>query len=333
MTDPRPCPALRRKPGATEAEPCDRPTGDGWICPGCAKHLERVLAELPSWLGELDMAIARQTRVTSRDGGKPTKRFEQPLPYNETAADLLHQVRNELSTAIRGLCESRGIMAPRIERTPDMATWLVDHVDSIRQDDAAPEMVTWARSLRDAIRWQVDNLGTRFAGPCRAVVRVLVVGGTETPGEDSKAAESISGLPVRVTERECGAALRTRSGDSVIVCRECKTRHDAAEVWARVIHENRNHVGRPVEIVDSLASAGFPVKLATLYKWIERSRSWPTRERHWRERGRTLPPEEFPILAWGEDSEGESLYRIGDVLARVCAMQERRTDDRVSPCA
>lgn len=308
MTD-RPCPALRRKPGTTSAEPCDRPAGDGFICTGCTKHVERVLAELPSWLGELDMAIARQVRVTSRDGGKPTKRFEQPLPYNESAADLLHRVRNELSVAIRGLCESRGIPAPRIERTPDMATWLVAHVDSIRQDDAAPEMVAWARSLRDAIRWQVDNLGTRFAGPCRAVVRVLVVGGTETPSDDSKAGESISGLPVRVTERECGAALRTRSGDSVIICRECKTRHDAADVLARVIRDNHEHMARPSELADLLTTAGWPVKADTIRKWGRRGK----------------------LYDWREDDLGRPMYRLGDVLDLVVDTSARSQQMEGSP--
>jgi hypothetical protein len=184
-----------------------------------------------------------------------------------------------------------------------MATWLVDHVDSIRQDDAAPEMVTWARSLRDAIRWQVDNLGTRFAGPCHARVRVLVVGGTETPSEDSEAGESISGLPMRTIDRECGEPLRTRSGDSVIVCRECKTRHDAAEVWARIIQDNHDVQARPVELADALTSAGWPIKAATIRKWGERGK----------------------LQDWREDDLGRPLYRLGDVLDLIVETATRRT--------
>lgn len=327
MTD-RPCPALRRKPGATEADPCDRPTGEGFICAGCTKHLERVLAELPSWLGELDMAIARQVRVTSRDGGKPTKRFEQPLPYNESAADLLHRVRNELSTAIRGLCESRGTVAPRIDRTPDMATWLVDHVDSIRQDDAAPEMVAWARSLRDAIRWQVDNLGTRFAGPCTARIRVLEVGDNpeprspaatdadesamsdmETPSEESGAGESLSALPVRLIERECGHDLRTRPGDKMIKCRNCGTVYDPVERMAWALSKTRDALETGRVIADALTTA-----LSVNITW--------SMIRQMEFRGE---------IGWlTTDDVGRKLYRVGDVVdvvnARITAgkLSDRR---------
>lgn len=310
MTDPRPCPVPRRD------GTCGRPTPDGVICTGCTRQLERIFADLPAWLGELETAIARQSRVSGRTGGKPTKKAAQPLPFDAAAAELAHRVRNELTTAIRHLCESRSVKVPQIDRTADMALWLVGNVESIRQDEAAVETVTWARSLRDAIRWQVDNLGTRFAGPCHARIAVLQVGQegaecgliatdadevaeyrTETALDDPETGESLSALPVRYVERECGTDLRMRSGAETVKCRACGTEHAAADLLADVIQRNHEHMARASEISDWLTRAGWPVKAATIRKWAERGKLYP----------------------WREDDLGRPLYMVGDVLGLVVA--------------
>jgi hypothetical protein len=250
--------------------------------------LQRILAELPSWLRELEVAVARQARTSRPDGGKPTKRPYPPLPYDTQAAELADRMRNELGTAIRHLCESRGIETPKIARTADMAVWLSseDVVAATRQDEAAVEAIGWARSLRDAIKRQVDNLGTRFAGPCTARIRTLSL---ETGS---------TGVLTPVTvERECGADLRARSGDQVIVCPYCQTKHDARDVMAAVIQRNHEHHARPVEIADSLTRAGWPVRAATIRKWVEREK----------------------LFSWRDDEFGRALYRVGDVLDLVKA--------------
>lgn len=91
---------------------CGRPSPDAYLCTGCTSQLERILAELPAHLAELEVTLTRQARTTRGGGGKPTKAAESPLPYDVAASDLADRVRNGLSTWIRHLTESRGVEAP-----------------------------------------------------------------------------------------------------------------------------------------------------------------------------------------------------------------------------
>jgi len=267
---------------------------DAMLCRRCLYRLERILAELPSWLSELQRTETRQSNTSGPDGGKPTKRAEQPLPFDARAVVLAEQARNGLSSWIRHLCEQRGLTTPKLDRTAHMAVWLTAHVAAIAQDEAAADCYTAMVELRRALMRHVDNLGKRWAGPCTAMV-------------DEYALSLDSGdqlRPVLVqtgTRRQCGADLRTRPGSPVIICAECGAEYDPIERAQWTLGQSRDHLDSAAFIAHALTDAGYPVKRNTITMWARREK----------------------LFAWREDDLGRPLYRVGDVLDLVLAA--RRT--------
>lgn len=282
----------------TDCAACDRPT-DATLCHPCTSKLAAALRDLPGWLAELRTTITRQAKTSGPDGGKATKKFEQPLPYHPAAAELLDQARRGIGSWVAALSTGRNLPAPA-GGTRTRLRWLAQHVDDLRHIPEAAAILTAAQTLRDDCRRMVDNLGKRWAGPCtaRVVKRQLEI---HVDGETITAAVG----PELSEPRECGADLRTRPGAKTITCPDCGAMYDPIERAQWIIGKSADHHAGTRFIANALTDAGWPVRENTIAQWARRGK----------------------LYAWRDDEQGRPLYRVGDVLdlvkaARVAAEVE-----------
>lgn len=207
---------------------CGRPSPDTYLCPRCADHLEKLLAELPALLRDLEVTISRQAnagRPEQTQRGKPgTTVLYDP---GDHASRLADEARMGLSTWVRHLCEQRGYPQPYLMTARSMAVWLTSHVSAIAADEAAGDCYARMQELRHAISRAIDNLAKVLAGQCTATIKALDLA---VHGAD---------LAVGYLERPCDAILRTRHGDRMIRCDECGTEYDAVEVWVANLERAR----------------------------------------------------------------------------------------------
>lgn len=342
---------------------CDRPA-DGYLCHRCGQILEKILAELPATLTDLQTTLTRQARTSRSGGGKPTKAAASPLPFDVHASELADRARNGLSTWIRHLVESRGVeviegpthppggcqhdscriirnRAPVIERTEDMALWLVQYIETIRQDEVAADLLTQLQGIQSELRAAVDNREAKFAGQCTAILSeselAVTVAGTEA-GALTVAVEQSP--PV---ERICGATLRMRPNSKTVTCKACGAEYPTLEISRRILMQSQDYQGTATFIANALTDAGYPVKAETIRKWAQRSRDAELRPvgpthphpacrhsscrtiRDWQP---TL--EKHPIVSWRDDELGRPEYRIGDVWDRVKAGRDTARTERIS---
>jgi hypothetical protein len=273
----------------TCATGCGRPSSQAFLCRGCSRRLEKILAELPSQLADLTVTITRQARAGRGDGGNRAKAVSQPLPIDLRAAHLADLARNALSTWVRHVTESRGLDHPRLLTSAAMAVWLTANIASICQDELAGEMYTAMTALKRALDQAVDNHGKRYAGPCTAKLTV------DTWDDDGTVR-----FALLTDRRECGLDLRTRPGAKVIRCDArdetgrvigCGAEYEAVEQMRRVLEWSRERLDTAAFIGNALEDAGY-MKAATVRKWVQRGK----------------------VYAWREDEIGRALYRVGDFL-------------------
>jgi hypothetical protein len=259
--------------------------------------LEKILAEMPAQLSELQTTITRQARAGGSGGGGHTKAASQPLPIDLRAAHLADLARNGLVSDIRHLCESRGLRVPQIKDagrpvpTADLARWLHGHIEAIRQDQLAGEILSGLKDLQHALANAVDNHGKRYAGPCTAMVMVAV-----TVSDGTVKAELLA------EPRVCDQPLFSRPGASTIRCNArdedtnellgCGKEYPASERVQWALDQAQDDMARPAVIASALRNAGYHVTEGQIRLMAKRQK----------------------LFAWREDAEGKPLYRVGDVL-------------------
>lgn len=268
---------------------CGQPAPDAFLCRRCASVLERILAELPATLDDLQTTITRQSRTSKGGGGKPTKASEAPLPFDVHASEVLDRTRNGMSTWIRHVCEVRGVPLPAIgdplrpASNGAMATWLVTHIQSILADEWAPQLLADLKQLQYELRAAVDNREYRYAGPCTAVLQM---------GEVYEVSPDV--VAIRPTTREtCGAPLRVRTGGKTITCRTCGAEYDLAERMVTVLAKIRGEMATGQDAAYLLSDA-----LQTRITWASIRKM-----------------EHAGHVAFvTTDDEDRKLYLIGDIL-------------------
>jgi hypothetical protein len=320
----------------------ERPAHEGYLCEQCTRTLEKILAELPAQLDELQTTINRQANAGRRDNGSHTKAASQPLPIDLRAGHLLDMARNGLSTWIRHLCESRGIteipnlheravttrvavIGPvhpaclhescrdfRIERTPavttaGLAVWLTANIEAIRQDELAGEMYAAMVQLQRALNQAVDNHGKRYAGLCTELVTVAV---DVTPGPVAVVVPELVDQP-----QVCNQPLYTRPGAKVIRCSArddetgellgCGKEYRASERMRWALEQSEELLESAQFIAHALTDAGYHVTAGQIRGMDKRGR----------------------LFAWREDGEGKPLYRVGDV---VDLLREKTKESRMT---
>jgi hypothetical protein len=155
------------------ARTCGRKTdANRTICWHCYAILDDLLRRVPELLGELDVAITRQTRFTSSSGG--SRSAEHPVPFNTGASAARVKVINDLTRWARDVLE----YAPRpwTRKVAGLVAANVPHrllaalLPWVAAQEAGPQLVeALTHRLRSA--WAtVDRPPQRaYAGPCPAL--------------------------------------------------------------------------------------------------------------------------------------------------------------------
>lgn len=130
---------------------CGQPCDSAFLCRGCSLRLERALRGLPALIADLDVTLTRQAVTGAHSEGKPTKADSQPLSLNLAAADVAHDLRHTLVSAIKHLTEARGITTLPKDNTRAMAYWLWRYHRSIPLDPAGPDIAEAIHAIRARI--------------------------------------------------------------------------------------------------------------------------------------------------------------------------------------
>lgn len=262
-----------------------RPDDSSRACPACWRRLERLLAETPALVDELNTTIVRQARITlTTTGRRPAEPkeahdglgvHEQPLPYNLGASEALELLHRTLWPWVREGIEAHPDAFPHAldPSTAGLSRvllrlhgWLQGHPDG----QAAVEEVTYAH----AVAWHsVDRSPDRdYAGPC----------GADIDGE------------------VCPEDLYVAHDAHTATCRTCGTEWDVPERRAALLALAEDRLVTTTEACRAIKTYGSEGEHVT-----------PDRIWKWKQRGR--------IMAHGSDVRGRDLWRLGDILDLVRA--------------
>lgn len=121
------------------------------------RALVTILRRIPELVEELAITTSRQDRV-ARGGVKVRNGSgEQPLPVHTGAASAAHELRNELATWARLVCESRGIDYEGSDSTLGLARWLDKYVVALALTEGTAEALNSIRVAVDRC-WLVIDL-------------------------------------------------------------------------------------------------------------------------------------------------------------------------------
>ncbi len=136
---------------------------DRWLCDWCTEQFEVDLLNVRAVAAELDLAVARQTRMgdSGTNGGDHDV---QPLPFNHTAS----ATRTSLDRTVRAAASTLLTKPPTHEDLADLAEQIqTDTHGRLDRHQAAPEH---AAALRAVIRQALAIIDrprpTTYLGPC-----------------------------------------------------------------------------------------------------------------------------------------------------------------------
>lgn len=231
---------------------CGRPVANAVLCRACTVRLETSLVTIASLAEDLDLAIARQTRMADPSPGHAT---EAPLPFDERASEAAWVVGNTLAGWIRALgAQANPAIGVRIKpdaalglgrgTVAEMAAWLSGHVKDIVQRPDAEECADEIAAAEAVASRAVDRPPERrYAGPCG----------------------------------KCGQPLYARPGQKTITCRE----HEPP--WSSGVEERREWMLG--EVASRLAHAALAVHLLSLLE-VEVT---PVQVTRWKQAGLLVP--------------------------------------------
>lgn len=278
---------------------CRAPTGDETsLCTSCTDTLQADLADLAAYAVELEIALAKQSRIEASTTSRPEAPElldprDQPwlgvavqaLAYDDRASDALHRLTNTVTTWARILDLGDLPAHPTPER---LARWLLARTERIRSHEAggqiANDMHREARQAAAAVDRPAERM---YAGPCDV--------------------EDADGIP-------CPGELYAEDGQPSIVCRECGITHDVLERRGVLLKAAEDVLARASMIAIAVTSLGEPVTPQRIYNWRDRGRLMP--------KGRDV--------AKDGETEGEYVYRVGDVLDLLAEARNARARGRRS---
>jgi len=223
----------------------------------CALRLEQRLRHTAELWDDVDLVVARQTRI-----GDPTPRAGRPappqpirpdadpaddhvrgwatdLPYNELASQTVDSVRNTLVTWARVLQQERHETPPT--DMADLTRWVAGRLGWARYEVFADQLwpeLDYAASLL----WQVVDrpAGRRYLGPCMEP-------------------DGYSGT--------CDADLYAHPAALTVTCPQCGTRHrvDDRRQWLRGLVLDYAYTATEI-------AAAYPVRADTIRQWASRGR-------------------------------------------------------------
>ena len=252
---------------------CGSPTGDaGLVCRTHTADLARDLATVPDLVDELEITTTRQDRIVAeKHGGRSA---ERALLWNEHAAAKRQELNATLNawaldTARLGEDERDRLAEHHYSDTAAVARWLGRNLRALRMHpDAAKaydEITNAIREARQAIDRPPDQ---QVYGQCRAEL-----------DDGTICLEYLYGLPGRAT----------------IICRGCRSEHDAAKRRAWMFLHVRDMLGPIREVVACLTLGGIKTSEDKVRLMASRSRFFPA----------------------GQDASGKPLYRVSEVLTAI----------------
>jgi hypothetical protein len=248
----------------TQICPCGAAVKDALVCSNCSHKLQVALGDISSYWVDLDNVKARQTRYSTAQGGRGG---EKPLPVDARFLDwdgdgsrLQELTRNTIGTWGRAVLEQRPVITgpthdaclhlscnqtrrsrPPRDDIPSVCRYLLGHVDWIRTQHWAPDILDELTNLAEQLRRMIDRPQDRECiGPC-----------------DS-----------------CPEMLYRRPGALTAKCRHCETEYDdAADRRAGLMGDLQDRCLTAAEIEVAFTDIGHtPLTAARVRKWAERDR-------------------------------------------------------------
>lgn len=183
MSESRECPGRH-----TVEHPAPALRADEYLCRSCVRHAERVLADLPSLVRDLETTVTRQTRTyraSARGAQSPDEDWRgsahalpaTPLPVDLTASErgrtvceLLFEWTDYLATwhGVKGMPIYARYM-PLTQLVPSAVGVLLRFADWMRSNEQGPDLANAVQCIRRDLRAIVDCRPERlYAGPCDA---------------------------------------------------------------------------------------------------------------------------------------------------------------------
>lgn len=273
---------------------CERPQPDtAYVCHPCTTRLGEQLYTAAALVPELETAVAKLSRFgepgpRSRgrapaapirpDGGQLRHYADQEpgwpsgLPVNLAAAEVRDDLRNEVTTWARLICDERFPWPPPVGPRCNEC----DHPTCIRlyeyERQMPPPVTTsgllrWLAGQLDWVRmrpwaWDAfDQLGD--------VVR-RIAPAVDRPAERVDAGVCLAVLPE--SGEKCQRRLSAPPGAAKVRCPGCGATHDAQARRETLLAEARSQRGTATEVARWLTLLGLPTPAATVRKWAQRGR-------------------------------------------------------------
>ncbi len=284
-----------------EAMMCDKPSGDGILCRDCLKTLERVLAEIPWLLRELDIAEAKESKFSPSGDKVTTIGGSVPMPIDLSAVDARKDLHDKLTLWTADLSRSASITALAHHTPTNASAWLLRHIERIRTFDAASDLMEELCACRATAKYVIDRPAERrYLGECGAEF-------TDEAGE--------LGPP-------CTETLWGRQGDTFAHCKTCGSEWLMEPRLERIQSEAMNGMNDRIMTATQAAETlvAFGVAADTT---ATRLRDQITK---WADRSQLVKRIDLPLP--GERSRPG--YRLGDVIALVMDAAERKKKTRRS---
>lgn len=253
---------------------CSRPLRDTWkLCDVCRRELRKQLGEI-GWLDDqLEISLTRAKGV-AYDGG--SRASTTGLPWNEKAA----QARDGLkATMVRWIYRINGQKIDRTTPMPQLANWLINHIDTIAKRDDA-----WT------INEELQNAANRARNTVTAKAPTReYLGLCDLPADQ----ETLEGEP-------CGGDVYWTEGEETAICEKCRGEF---EPEPKIIQ-------RDAALADVLCTA-YEIARLTHKALGQPWRKVYNQVTSWNNRGAITPH--------ATDQEGAPRFRYLDVQAKLIA--------------
>lgn len=253
-------------------------------CAACTSELERDLADVPDLTDNLQLALAKQVRMSDARAGRGG---ETPLPYDRRAGQAAAHLHRTIVAWVQSLragvtvtygpacaaacghptCTYITLATEPGPSTAAHSRWLLRHLRVLlgrhNAPDAVEQLTTAIRQARHVIDRPLDQV---YAGPCNV----------------------------------CDRDMYAQPGESYVTC-VCRAGYGVRARREWMLAEVEEMRLSAVDVARALTSLDRPIKPALLATWVQRGRLVPV----------------------GTDAHGKPLYRVGDVMELMETQESR----------
>lgn len=232
------------------ANGCTRPLVDGFVCVWCAGQMARQLRDLPALAVDLDVMLARQTRMGDRGGSRSA---DQPVPFDPRASEVAADLRGLLVSWSRMIAEERGVGTLPTDTVAGLASWLRDHVEWLRHHTAGHEAVAEVDDVVRRARRLIDRPADRqYVGVCDGQ------GATSAPLDDEP----------------CGYEVFAKPRAAATAC-VCGYAYDVEARRRQMLASLEDHLGNSTYVAMVATGLGVKVAASTVRMWVKRHKLQP----------------------------------------------------------